>query len=86
MKGQITFINLIAIVVTIIVYAALLPVINTFIDTTVAELLLSPNEYTTVLISMLYLVPFLLLLMIVLSGLNMAIPRREGFGGGGMYP
>jgi len=84
MKGQVTFINLIAIAVTLIVYMAILPVINSFIDTTVSDLLLSPNQYTTVLVAMLYLVPFLLLLMIILSGLNMAIPRREGFGGA--YP
>lgn len=83
MKGQVTFINLLAIVVTIIVYMALLPVINNFIDNTVVDLEASPNEYTTIQVALLYLTPFLILLMIILSGLNMAIPRREGFGGGG---
>jgi len=86
MKGQVTFINLLAIVVTLFVYFALLPVLTDFIDVTAAELLLSPNAYTSLIITMMYLTPFAIILSIILSALNMAIPRREGFGGGGAYP
>lgn len=81
MKGQVTMINLMALVITIIVYMALLPVINGFIDTTVVELQSNPTQYTNIQVIMLYLMPFLLLLMIILTGFNYAIPRREGFGG-----
>jgi hypothetical protein len=86
MRGQVTFINLIAIMVTIFVYFVMLPVLNSFIDPVVVDLEASPDAYTTAMVAIIRLLPFLILLMIVLSGFNMAIPRREGYGGGGAYP
>lgn len=80
MKGQITIVNLIAVLLTIFVYFAMLPILNTFIDNTVVSLQNNPNEYTDMQITLMYMLPFVMLLMIILSGLNMAIPRREGFG------
>ncbi|MDD3906479.1 MAG: hypothetical protein PHS46_08185 [Candidatus Omnitrophica bacterium] len=86
MKGQVTFINLMALLVTIFVYFTLMPVLNAFIDPLVTDLEANPTQFTTAEVLVIEMLPFLILFMIVLSGFNMAIPRREGYGGGGAYP
>ena len=80
MKGQITLVNLLAIFVTLLIYMVLLPVLNPFIEATVTGLEASPNEMTPAIVMVLRLVPFVLLVCIVLTALNWAIPRREGIG------
>lgn len=80
MKGQITPINFMILLATVIIYMALLPVLNIFIDSTVATLDETPNEFTPMTILMLYAIPFVMLLAIVLTIFQYAIPRREGEG------
>jgi len=55
---------------------AMLPAITPLIDQTVATLQENPNEITPVLVRLLYAVPFILLVAIVLTALNWAMPRR----------
>lgn len=77
-KGQISFVNLIMILITCILYFMLLPLLNDISDMTVTDLEASPNEYTSLEVALIYLLPFLVLLMIVITGFNYAIPRVEG--------
>jgi len=74
-------INLIVTFITLIIYLALLPAINTAIDIAVAQLEENPNDFTSVIVIILHMMPFFIALMIILTGLHYAIPRREGIGG-----
>jgi uncharacterized BrkB/YihY/UPF0761 family membrane protein len=78
MKGQVTFVNLLVLLVTFIVFFVLLPVLNIFIDAQVAIEEANPNEFSPVMIILLRIVPAMILLMIIITGLNYAIPNREG--------
>jgi len=78
-KGQVTITNLIALVITFLLYFILaVPLLTPLIDDVVTELEANPNEFTAVTVMLLYIVPFLILLMILITGLNYAIPQREG--------
>jgi len=77
-KGQITLVNFLAIFVTFILYMILVPVLTPMIETLVVQLSGTPNEVTPAIIMLLRLMPFVLLLAIVLTTFNYAIPRREG--------
>jgi hypothetical protein len=78
-KGQVTITNLIALVVTFLIYFIVaVPLLTPLIDDVVADLEASPNEFTSVTVMLLYIVPFLLLLMILITGINYAVPQREG--------
>jgi len=79
MKGQVTMANFLAIFVTFLLYMVLIPVLNPMIDTLVINLSLNPNDMTPATIMIVRLFPFVLLLGIVLTVLNYAIPRREGY-------
>lgn len=79
MKGQITLSNFIAVFVTFILYMVMVPVLNPMIDTLVAKLLVTPNDMTPAIVMLVRLFPFVLLLGIVLTVLNYAIPKREGY-------
>jgi hypothetical protein len=83
-KGQITFTNLIAVLMTLIIYFAFLPVLQPIIDATVADLD-ATTTYGQLTISLMYLTPFVILLSIILTAINYANPRREGYYGGGGY-
>ena len=70
-KGQgISVLTLLALVITLIMYMVLLPVINPVIDTTCIFLNTNPNDTTSVTITLLRFVPFLVLAMIVISGFS----------------
>ena len=77
-KGQITLTNFLAIFVTFILYMVLVPVLNPMIDTLVIKLQTSPNDMTDAIIMLVRIFPFTLLLGIILTTFNYAIPRREG--------
>ncbi len=78
LKGQITLVNFLAIFVTFILYMVLVPVLNPMIDTLVVSLESDPNDITPAIVMLLRIMPFVLLLGIVLTTFNYAIPRREG--------
>lgn len=80
MKGQITMTNLVVIFVVLILYMALLPAITPMIDQTVAILQENPNDTTPMLVFLLYATPFVILIAIVLTALNWAMPRSPGRG------
>jgi len=79
MKGQVTFVNLIAVVITLIVYFMFIPILQPMIDSTAVYLNSDPNSTTPILIVMLDFLPFILLLSIVLTAINYAVPKREGY-------
>jgi hypothetical protein len=80
-KGQVTLVNLIALVVTVFVYAVLAPVLQPQLDTCIAALSVTPNAMTPAIVVLIQLTPFFLLLMIVLTGFNWAMPRQQqGYG------
>lgn len=72
MKGQFTIVSLMVVFVTLIVYMiAVYPVLNTFITDFVAE---STDENVNMVLQ---LIPFLILLIIILSEVFYIIPQRE---------
>ena len=81
MKGQLTAVNLVAVFISLIVYVAILPTLQSSVDTGVAALLLSPNPYTGITVLFLRLFPFFVILGIVLTAISYANPHREGVPG-----
>jgi len=79
MKGQGTVTNLLALIITLIMYCVLIPVINPMIDDTATYLGAHPNDMTDATIMLLRLIPFVFILMIVLTAVNYGAPRREGY-------
>lgn len=88
-KGQVTFVNLMAIVITLIVFFNLLPVLQGFIDKSAFCLNggvgsgcptppLTPNDQTSTIITLMHISPFMVLLGIIITILIYANPRREG--------
>ncbi len=77
MKGQITLINMIMILVVFIVTIVLLPVLNDVIEATVTVLEADPNEMTSTIVLILRLIPFMLILVVMLGALRFANPRIE---------
>lgn len=83
MKGQITIPTLLGYLIVFIIYFTFaIPVMSPLIDGFVTDSLASPDEFTPILVSIAQLTPVLLLLAIVASLINSAIPRREGMPGG----
>lgn len=81
MRGQITLVNLTVLFVVLLLWlVGFLPVVNGAINTAVAGLLAAPNSNTPYLVTLIQLIPFAVTLGIILTGLNYAIPRREGVG------
>jgi hypothetical protein len=79
MKGQITVLNLIMVLITLFLYFAFIPVLSPMIEDTANYLTNnSTNQFSLVIIVLLDMVPFLLLVCIVITAFNYAIPRREG--------
>lgn len=78
MKGQMTFVNIIGVFIGLVVYYSLLPVLNGFSESTIALLEASPGPYTTLIVSLIYLVPFVILMSIIMTAINYANPNREG--------
>lgn len=78
MKGQITLSTLIVIVVVLLVFLVLVPLINSSINTSVAQLEASANDGTEITVAVMYLIPFVIVVGIILTILNQANPRIEG--------
>jgi hypothetical protein len=78
MKGQVTIVNLLGVVITLIIYSVLLPVLQPFIDDIVTYETVHSNPFSTAIIGIAYMLPFLLLLVIVVTAINYATPQREG--------
>lgn len=79
-RGQITIVNLIMLIITLFLYFVFVPIIQPFIDSTISYMEMNTtNPYTPYVAIFLNMIPFFLLLMIVMTGFNYAIPRREGY-------
>jgi hypothetical protein len=72
-------VNLIAVFVTIVLYMGLLPIIQQLSTDTVIQLNLNPTPYTSMTVALIYLIPFVMILSILMTALNYAIPKREGY-------
>jgi len=68
-KGQFTIVTLIGVVVTLIVYSVLYPVLNDFLQQVIP--ISSPEEQL-----LLKIIPFMILLMIILSAMYYIAPYR----------
>lgn len=79
-KGQITLVNLFGFFLTIFVWSILAPVISDAIAPAVAYFVANPTSMTPAIIVLSNLVPFVVLLAIMLSILNTAMPPRERYG------
>lgn len=78
-EGQVTFTNLLGIVITLIVFFVFaIPVLTPLISVAVSSVSEEPNQFTGVMVTLLYAIPFVLLLAIIITALNYAIPVREG--------
>jgi hypothetical protein len=81
MKGQITFVNLLIILMIMFLYLAFLPVIIRFINDYAVPAVnsFSADQPTKdLLLAMIQLFPIAIAVMIIASGLFYAIPRPEG--------
>lgn len=78
MRGQITIINLIGLFIALVLYFALLPALNAIADQAVADISVTPNQFTSLTITLIYAIPFFILVAIVLTAMNYAIPGRYG--------
>lgn len=77
-KGQVTLINLIGLILTLIIYVILaVPLLAPMINQIAADLIATPNEFTYMTVALLHLIPLFILMMIIITGLNYAIPQRE---------
>jgi peptidoglycan biosynthesis protein MviN/MurJ (putative lipid II flippase) len=83
-RGQVTIVNLIGVLITLVLYFKLVtPLLSPMIADAVEDLEADPNDFTDITVALLYAVPFLLLLSIVLTAINYAIPQTENRGGYG---
>jgi hypothetical protein len=80
LKGQLTIYNLFALFITLVMYVALLSAINPLINSAVATLQATPNEFTPISVGMLYMITFFLFFQIVATGF-----RYVSQPGGGGY-
>jgi len=78
MKGQMTVVNVVGFVLALLLYLAFSTPINDIVNTTVNGLNAAPNSYTALTVALIQMILFFFLLMIIISGLNYAVPRREG--------
>lgn len=77
-KGIITMINLLGLVVVLFMYFVFLPILNDMSDTCVAALEAAPNDYTPYYVTVIRIIPLAIGAAIILSGIALAIPKREG--------
>lgn len=78
MKGQITFVNIIAIFATLIIYFMLYPSIDQFAQGAITTLNTSGNPQASFIIMLIQITPAVVLFGIFVTVFNMAIPQREG--------
>lgn len=77
MKGQLTLSNMFILVITFVLYFAMMPLINTVGALAVADLMASPNEYTVLNVAFIYLTPLLITLALVMTAFHWAQPRPQ---------
>lgn len=82
MKGQVTMTNLLALFITVLLYTQLAPMMNDAILPTVAYFQANPSPISSPMIFLLYCIPFVVLLAIILTAFNYAVPQRETYQGG----
>jgi len=78
-KGQITLVNLFSFVITLFVWATLAPIMNDATIPVVEYFEANPNPISPMIIVLIQLLSFVILLAIVFSIINQAIPQREGY-------
>ena len=71
-RGQVTFVNLIAFFITLLIFLLLYPVISGIIETTILGL--PVNEYTGITSTILRLIPVVIGLALMITVLNYANP------------
>ena len=76
-KGQMNLQNYAVIFLVFICAIIFMPVINTISDYTVAQLLISPNSGTAILITAIRFIPTTIILAIIATCIYFAIPRRQ---------
>jgi len=79
MKGQIQFTNLLILFITVIVLIFLVPILQQAADQSATALNENPNPQTSFTIMLMYLLPAALFIGIILTIMNYAIPKREGY-------
>lgn len=77
-RGQMTMVNLMALLVVLFMLFVFLPILNSMSDTAIAELEASPNDYTPYYTALIRIIPLALIGSVILTGIWIAIPRREG--------
>jgi hypothetical protein len=79
-SGQFTMVNLFAILITLFLYTIIYaPLLGEPIADLVTYLTAHPTTISPALIVLAELVPFVVLLSIVITALNYAIPQREAY-------
>jgi hypothetical protein len=77
-KGQLTSINVVSIVFSLLIFFILLPIMDVFIGDCETYLLAHPSDMTDLLITVIHLAPFFVLLAILITAISYASPQREG--------
>lgn len=78
-KGQMTIHNIMAVVMGLIIFFILLPILDDFITTTEAYLLLHPSSMSPLIITVMHLSPLFVLLGILITAITYGSPSREGY-------
>lgn len=78
MKGQMSAINFAALFVVELMFLATLPVLLSFIQSTIVTIQAgTPNEFTPWLIVIIEMLPFAIQFMIILTGIWIAMPHSQ---------
>lgn len=77
-RGQLTFVNIVAIFIAILTLLLLTPVMTNMIDTTIA-MLVEGNEYTPLVKTLLYLIIPAMVIATLMTIINYANPP-QGYG------
>lgn len=74
MKGQMSLVNIIGLFLGLVVFLLVaVPILNPMIETTVTNLEATPNEYTPLIVTLLYLILFFFLLGIIITIFRYAV-------------
>lgn len=77
MRGQVTLINMLMVIIVFIVTVVLIPPLSEVIEATVTVLEADPNSMTSTIVLILRLIPFVLILVVILGALRFANPKVE---------
>lgn len=78
-KGQITLVNLFAFFLTIFVWSVIAPIMDSATVPVVEYFEANPTPISPFVIVLIQMLSFVVLLSIILSIINQAIPQREGY-------